>query len=71
MLHERAVAWIRLRLTQSTPDQCWLEARVEYEARLKRVAADINANLDVPGLCYDLPRRLEKIIAAEGGRIKE
>ena len=71
MLHETAVAWIRWRLTQTTPAQCWLETRAEYEARLKRVVADINANLDVKGLCYGLPKRLEKIIAADGGRLKE
>ena len=71
MLHETAVAWIRWRLTQTTPDRCWLETRAEYEARLKSVVADINANLDVQGLCYNLPDRLEKLIAADGGRVKE
>ena len=71
MLHETAVPWIRWRLTQTTPDRCWLETRAEYEARLKSVVADINANLDVEGLCYNLPDRLEKLIAADGGRVKE
>ena len=71
MLHETAVAWIRLRLTRSTPDQCWLETRAEYGSRLKTVVRDINANLDVLSLCYNLPRRLEGLIAAEGGRLKE
>jgi hypothetical protein len=71
MLHETAVAWIRWRLTQTTPAQCWLESRAEYEARLKRVIADINANLNVKELCYGLPKRLEKLISVEGGRLKE
>ena len=71
MLHETAVAWIRWRLAQTTPAQCWRESRAEYEARLKRVVVDINANLDVEGLCYGLPKRLAKIIAAKGGRLKE
>ena len=71
MLYETAVAWIRWRLTQTTPAQCWLESRPEYEARLKKVVADINENLDVEGLCFGLPKRLKKIIAADGGRLKE
>ena len=71
MLHETAVAWIRWRLTQTTPAQAWLESRAEYEARLKGVVADINQNLDVEGLCYGLPKRLAKLIATEGGRLKE
>ena len=71
MLHETAVAWIRHRLTQTTPAQAWLETRPEYEARLKRVVADINANLNVEGLCHGLPKRLEKLIASGGGRLSE
>ena len=70
-VRETAVAWIRLRLTQTTPEQCWVETRTEYEARLKEVVADINANLDVQGLCYKLPHRLEKMLASEGGRLSE
>ena len=71
MLHETAVDWMRWRLTQTTPAKCWLESRPEYEARLKKIVADINENLDVEGLCYGLPKRLQKIIAAGGGRLKE
>jgi hypothetical protein len=71
MLHETAVAWIRHRLAQTTPAQAWLETRPEYEARLKRVVADINANLNVEGLCHGLPKRLEKLIASGGGRLSE
>ena len=55
----------------SLPNKNWLESRPEYEARLKKIVADINENLDVEGLCYGLPKRLEKIIAASGGRLKE
>ena len=43
----------------------------EYEARPKSVVADINANLNVEGLCYGLPKRLDKLIASGGGRLKE
>ena len=71
MLHETAVAWIRHRLAQTTPNQCWLESRTAYEARLKRVVTSINAELDVKGLCFNLPGRLDRLIAAGGGRLKE
>ena len=43
---------------------------VQYEARLKRVVADINANLDVEGLCQRLPDRLQKLVDAKGDRLK-
>ena len=71
MLHETAVAWIRHRLTQTTPPQAWRETRLEYEARLKRVVADINATADVEGLCHGLPKRLDKLISSGGGRLTE
>ena len=71
MLHETAVAWIRCRLTQTIPNQSWLESRSAYEAHLKRVVASINAELDVKGLCFKLPDRLGRLIAAGGGRLKE
>ena len=76
MLHETAVSWIRHRLTQTTPAQAWLETRPEYEVRLKTLVADINANLNVEGLCNGLPKRLDKLIASVAcfmgcGRLKE
>ena len=71
MLHETAVAWIRCRLTKTTPSKSWLESRDAYEARLKRVVASINVELDVKGLCFKLPDRLGRLIAAGGGRLKE
>ena len=59
------------RLIQTTPAEAWLETRTEYEGRLKRVVADINANLDVESLCHGLPKRLDNLIASGGGRLKE
>ena len=56
---------------QTTPNQCWLESRSAYEALSKRVVASINAELDVKGLCFKLPDRLERLIVAGGGRLKE
>ena len=64
LLHDTAVSWIRCRLAQTLPKECWKETPAEYEARLKRVVADINANLDVEGLCRRLPDRLRKLVDA-------
>ena len=50
LLHETAVSWIRLRLAATVPSKPWLETRGEYASRLRRVAGDIHANLDVEGL---------------------
>ena len=71
LLHETAVAWIRYRLTQTTPPQCWLETREEYTTRIKGVVEDINRNLDVAGLCNDFPERLQQLIDSGGDRLKE
>jgi hypothetical protein len=70
LLHEAAVAWIRHRLTTSTPPNAWLEAPAQYEKRLKGVVEDINVNLDVDGLCDNLLMRVEKVIETGGGRVK-
>ena len=45
---------IGFKLTTTTPSQCWLETRAQYEKRLKGVVDDINATLDVEGLCNNL-----------------
>ena len=70
LLHETAVAWIRHRLTTTTPSQCWLETPTQYEKRLKGVVEDINANLDVEGLCNNLLKRVDGVIESKGGRVK-
>ena len=70
LLHETAVAWIRWRLTKCTPTACWEETPAQYTCRIKKVVEDINAHLDVAGLCNGLPKRLQALIDAEGGRLK-
>ena len=54
----------------TVPKECWKETPAEYEARLKHVVADINANLDVEGLCRRLPERLQKLVDSKGERLK-
>ena len=68
-LHETAVSWIRRRLEKTAPGKPWLETTEQYASRLRRVVDDINTNLDVEGLCKGLPKRLDLVIEAKGGRI--
>ena len=71
MLHETAVAWLRLRLERTLPKSCWKETPEAFGARLRRCCADINATLDVAGLCRSFPARVQKLLDSEGGRLKE
>ena len=71
MLHETAVSWIRYRLARTVPTKPWEESREAYTARLKRICEDINANLDVEGLCRGFTKRIEKLVDREGGRLSE
>ena len=50
-LHKTAVAWMRVRLAQTAPQEGWTEACEEYGARLKAACESINKELDVEGLC--------------------
>ena len=70
LLHETAVGWIRHRLTTATPSQCWLETPTQYEKGLKGVVEDVNANLDVEGLCNNLLKRVDGVIESSGGQVK-
>ena len=69
LLHETAVSWIRLRLEKTVPSKQWLETTEQYASRLRGVVDDIDANLDVEGLCKSFPNRLDLKIEAKGGRI--
>ena len=70
MLHETAIAWIRLRLAKSVPKNPWEETREEYTARLKACVADINLHLNVDGLCRALPHRINTLVDRQGDRLK-
>ena len=71
MLHETAVSWIRYRETQTRPRQPWLEQVSEFSTRMRGICQDINDNLDVEGLCWALPKRLQKLKDSKGDRISE
>ena len=68
MLHETAVAWVRYK-QRCVPARPWQETAAEYGSRLKAVAAAVNQEHDLEGLCRDLPNRAELVKAEEGGRI--
>ena len=71
MLHETAVSWLRVRLEASLPKRSWEETPQAFAIRLRHCCAEINAELDVEGLCRAFPTRIQKLVEAEGGRLKE
>jgi len=66
LLHETAVSWLRKRLEQSRPNECWEETREDYGRRLKRCCDDVNKDYDVEGLCRGFRKRI-KALAESGG----
>ena len=70
MLHETAVAWVRKRETVTQTTEPWRETVEEFHARLRGICQHVNANYDVDGLCRKFPERLQKVVDAEGDRIK-
>ena len=69
MLHETAVAWIRLRLARTLPAKAWEETREAYATRLKNICDEIKSTLDVEGLCRGFLARVAKLIEQRGGRL--
>ena len=69
MLHETAVAWLRLQLLRSVPRKPWEESRSMYLARLRRVTRSVNAAYDVAGLCSGFLKRAEELRARGGGKL--
>ena len=69
LLHETAVAWVRHREKTVRPVRPWEETPAQYATRLRSIFQDINDNLDVEGLCWSLPERLQALVDAEGDRI--
>ena len=69
LLHETAVAWVRLKLATSLPACPWEETSQQHLARLRRIAASINAEHDVVGLCRALPSRVNLLHERRGGKL--
>ena len=71
MLHEAAVSWLRRRSAQSLPTRPGEETPDVFAARLRRCCADINAQLNVDGLCRAFPKRIQQLVDRQGDRLKE
>ena len=71
MLHETAVSWIRYLEEQTRPKEPWTESVSEYASRMEGIAVDINKRHKVDNLCRALPKRVQKLLEAEGDRISK
>lgn len=71
LLHETTVAWIRFLERRTLPKDPWGETEVQFCARLKQIAATINQEHDVDGLCREFPSRINELVKREGERLDE
>ena len=71
MLHETAVSWLRVRLSESLPKRCWEETPEKFAERLRGCCSRVNTDLDVEGLCKGFPKRIETLKLKQGGRLRE
>ena len=62
---------MRKRETVTQTREPWRETVAEFGDRLRGICQYINEKYDVESLCRKLPVRLEKIVDAEGDRIKD
>jgi hypothetical protein len=70
LLHETAVAWMRKKLTETTPAEAWKEGRAAYLVRLREQCQKVNDEHNVEDLCREFPQRLADLKANEGDRLK-
>ena len=71
MLHETAVAWIRLLETKTRPKEPWKESVDAFTTRMQGIAKDINKRHRVDNLCKALPKRLKQLVENKGDRINQ
>ena len=71
LLHETTVAWIRRRLTETTPPNSWKETRSQYGTRLREVCKYINDQYDVDNLCREFPDRVADLKNREGDKLRK
>ena len=64
------MSWIRKRESITRSTEPWKETVPEFAKRMREIAQDVNANLDVEGLCRAFPKRLQLLVDAEGDRIR-
>ena len=69
MLHETAVRWIRFHERRTLPKRPWEETTEQFVSRSKPIAATINKEYDVEGLCRALPKRIDALVERRGERV--
>ena len=69
LLHETAVAWVRLQQTRTTPRQPWAETRAAFGERMRAIARRINEEYNVEALCREFPGRIQKLIDLDGDNL--
>lgn len=62
LLHETAVAWVRLQQTRATPRQPWAETRAAFGERMRAIARRTNEEYNVEALCWEFPGRIQQLI---------
>ena len=71
LLHETAVAWVRVRLTRSMPATPWQESRDAFGERLRAACRNVNAEHNVANLCWEFPMRTQKLIDMTGDHLRK
>ena len=71
LLHETAVAWVRLQQTRTTPRQPWTENRAAFGERMRAIARRINEEYNVEGLCREFPGRIQQLIDLGGDTLNK
>ena len=69
LLHETAVSWVKYRLARTLPAKAWEESVDQFGTRLRSIANDINAQMNVEGLCKEFPARVEAVLEQGGDNI--
>ena len=67
----RALSWVRACEAVTVPKEPWKETPEEFAGRLRDICRYINQNYDVSGVCKSFPKRVQKVVDADGDRINK
>ena len=72
LLHETAVAVVRLELAQGIPRAVWRETPEEFNVRLPEVRQQITAKGGMDSLCREWPQRIHDLVHdPKGDRLRK
>ena len=71
LLHETIVSWVRAREAVTVPKETWNETPEEFAGRLRDTSRYIHEFYDVSGVCKNFPKRVQKVVDADGDRINK